>query len=198
MGNKELMKVIAINGSARKDGNTAIIIKKVFDVLEKSGIKTELIQLAGHTIAGCRACYACMKNKDRRCVIAGDIVNECIDKMSATEGIILGSPVYFSDISANLKAFIERAGYVSRANNYLFKHKAAAAVLAVRRGGAIHAFDTLNHFFHLNQMFLTGSTYWNMVIGREIGEVENDPEGLSNMRNLGENMVVLLNKLRRE
>ncbi|MDD5533854.1 MAG: flavodoxin family protein, partial [Syntrophales bacterium] len=98
----------------------------------------------------------------------------------------------------NLKAFIERAGYVSRSNNYLFKHKAAAAVLAVRRGGAIHAFDTLNHFFHLNQMFLTGSTYWNMVIGREIGEVENDPEGLSNMRNLGENMVVLLNKLRRE
>ena len=192
------MKVIAINGSARKDGNTAIIIRKVFDVLEESGIKTELIQLAGHTIAGCRACSACMKNKDRRCAIAGDIVNECIEKMSAADGIILGSPVYFSDISANLKAFIERAGYVSRANNYLFKHKAAAAVLAVRRGGAIHAFDTLNHFFHLNQMFLTGSTYWNMVVGREIGEVENDSEGLANMRNLGENMTVLLNKLRRE
>jgi len=192
------MKVIAINGSARKDGNTAIIIRKVFDVLEKSGIQTELIQLAGNTIAGCRACYACMKNKDRRCVISGDIVNECIEKMSAADGIILGSPVYFSDISANLKAFIERAGYVSRANNYLFKHKAAAAVIAVRRGGAIHAFDTLNHFFHLNQMFLTGSTYWNMVVGREIGEVENDSEGLANMRNLGENMTVLLNKLRRE
>jgi len=192
------MKVIAINGSARKDGNTAIIIRKVFDVLEKSGIQTELIQLAGNTIAGCRACYACMKNKDRRCVISGDIVNECIEKMSAADGIILGSPVYFSDISANLKAFIERAGYVSRANNYLFKHKAAAAVIAVRRGGAIHAFDTLNHFFHLNQMFLTGSTYWNMVVGREIGEVENDSEGLANMRNLGENMVFLLNKLRRE
>ncbi|MDD5526848.1 MAG: flavodoxin family protein, partial [Candidatus Omnitrophica bacterium] len=139
------MKVIAINGSARKDGNTAIIIRKVFDVLEKSGIQTELIQLAGNTIAGCRACYACMKNKDRKCVIAGDIVNECIEKMSAAEGIILGSPVYFSDISANLKAFIERAGYVSRANDYLLKHKAAAAVMAVRRGGAIHAFDTLNH-----------------------------------------------------
>jgi len=192
------MKVIAINGSARKDGNTAIIIRKVFDVLEESGIKTELIQLAGHTIAGCRACYACMKNEDRRCAIVGDIVNECIEKMSAADGIILGSPVYFSDISANLKAFIERAGYVSRANNYLFKHKAAAAVMAVRRGGAIHAFDTLNHFFHLNQMFLTGSTYWNMVVGREIGEVENDSEGLANMRNLGENMTVLLNKLRRE
>ncbi len=192
------MKVIAINGSARKDGNTAIIIRKVFDVLEKSGIQTELIQLAGNTIAGCRACYACMKNKDRKCVIAGDIVNECIEKMSAAEGIILGSPVYFSDISANLKAFIERAGYVSRANDYLLKHKAAAAVMAVRRGGAIHAFDTLNHFFHLNQMFLTGSTYWNMVVGREIGEVEDDAEGLANMRNLGENMVFLLNKLRRE
>jgi len=192
------MKVIAINGSARKDGNTAIIIRKVFDVLEKSGIQTELIQLAGNTIAGCRACYACMKNKDRKCVIAGDIVNECIEKMSAAEGIILGSPVYFSDISANLKAFIERAGYVSRANDYLLKHKAAAAVLAVGRGGALPAFDTLNHFFHLNQMFLPGSTYWNMVVGREIGEVEDDAEGLANMRNLGENMVFLLNKLRRE
>jgi len=189
------MKVIGINGSARKDGNTAIIIRKVFNVLEKAGIETELIQLAGQRISGCKACNSCFKNKDKKCVITDDIVNECIAKMSAADGIILGSPVYFTDISAGLKALIERAGYVSMANGYLFKHKVAAGVTAVRRGGAIHAFDTINHFFHWNQMFLVGSTYWNMVHGREIGEVENDAEGIANMQNLGENMAMLLKKL---
>lgn len=191
------MKVVAVNGSARKDGNTAIIIRRIFGVLENHGIETELIQLAGHNIGGCRACYACRKNKDGKCVITGDIVNETVAKMAAADGMILGSPVYFADISANLKALIERAGYIARANDYLFKHKAAAAVTAVRRGGAIHAFDTMNHFFQVNQMFLAGSTYWNMVIGREIGEVESDAEGLDNVQNLGENMVLLLKKLNR-
>jgi len=190
------VKVIGINGSARKDGNTAIIIRKVFSVLEKAGIETELIQLAGEQICGCKACNACFKNKDKKCVITNDIVNECIAKMSAADAIILGSPVYFTDITASLKALIERAGYVSMANGYLFRHKVAAGVTAVRRGGAIHAFDTINHFFHWNQMFLVGSTYWNMVHGRDIGEVENDAEGIANMRNLGENMAMLLKKLR--
>jgi multimeric flavodoxin WrbA len=189
------VKVIGINGSARKDGNTAIIIGKVFSVLEKAGIETELIQLAGKQIRGCKACNACFKNKDKKCAISNDIVNECIAKMSAADAIILGSPVYFTDITASLKALIERAGYVSMANGYLFKHKVAAGVTAVRRGGAIHAFDTINHFLHWNQMFLVGSTYWNMVHGRDIGEVENDAEGIANMQNLGENMAMLLRKL---
>jgi len=189
------MKVIGINGSARKDGNTAIAIKRVFSVLEKSNIDTELIQLAGKQISGCNACFACFENKDKKCINDNDIINECIEKMCLADGIILGSPVYFSDITAGMKALIERVGFVSKANDHLFKHKVGVAVTAVRRGGAIHAFDTLNHFFQLNQMFLVGSIYWNMVYGREIGEVENDTEGMDNMGNIGDNMLTLLKKL---
>ncbi len=190
------MKVIGINGSTRKDGNTAIAIKKVFDVLEKAGIDTELIQLAGKPVSGCNACYACFKSKDKKCINDNDIINECIEKMSSADGIILGSPIYFSDVTAGMKALIERAGYVSRANDYLFKHKVGVAVTAVRRGGATHAFDTINHFFQWNQMFLVGSTYWNMVYGKDIGEAESDMEGIVNMENLGENMAELLEKLK--
>jgi multimeric flavodoxin WrbA len=189
------MKVLGINGSARLDGNTAIIIKKIFSVLEKAGIETELVQLAENQIIGCQACYACFKNKDGKC-INDDIVNECIEKMRLADGIILGSPVYFTDVTAGMKALIERAGFVSKANDNLFKHKAGVAVTAVRRGGAIHAFDSINHFFQYNQMFTVGSTYWNMVHGREIGEVEKDDEGMSNMENIGENMAFLLKKLK--
>jgi multimeric flavodoxin WrbA len=190
------MKVIGINGSARKDGNTAIIIKKVFSILEKEGIETELVQLAGQPISGCTACMSCFKNQDNKCAIDDDSVNEWIEKMRLADGIILGSPTYFSDVTAAMKALIERSGYVSMANGGFFKHKAGAAVTAVRRGGAIHAIDTMNHFFQLNQMFIVGSTYWNMVYGREIGEVEKDAEGMANMANLGENMAMLLKKLK--
>lgn len=189
------MKVVGINGSARKDGNTAIAINKVLHTLEKHGIETELIQLDGDPVRGCNACYACFKNKDKRCIHDDDIINKCIEKMYLADGIILGSPVYFADVSAGMKALIERAGYVSRANDYLFKHKIGVAVNAVRRGGAIHAFDTINHFFQWNQMFLVGSTYWNMLHGWKIGEGENDAEGIANLENLGENMVFLLKKL---
>lgn len=190
------MKVIGINGSARKDGNTAIIINKVFSVLEKEGIETELIQLAGQPIRGCAACYSCFKNQDNKCAFDDDPVNECIEKMRLADGIILGSPTYYSDVTAAMKALIERSGFVSMANGRFFKYKAGAAVTAVRRGGAIHAIDTMNHFFQLNQMFIVGSTYWNMVYGREIGEVEKDAEGIANMENLGENMAMLLKKLK--
>lgn len=188
------MKVIGINGSPRPAGNTAILIKAVFRELEKSGIETELIHLGGKPVRGCRACYACFKNKNRKCVMNDDIVNECIEKMAAADGVILGSPTYFADVTAEMKALIDRAGFVAKANGDLLKHKAGAAVMAVRRGGAIHAFDTMNHFLHYMQMFLIGASYWNMGFGREIGEVEKDDEGLTNMRILGENMAWLLNK----
>ncbi len=190
------MKVVGINGSARKDGNTAIIIKKMFGVLEKAGIETEMIQLAGKPVQGCTACQACFKNKNKRCAIQNDVINLCIEKMHAADGIILGSPTYFTDVSSGMKSLIDCAGFVSIANGFLFKHKAAAAVVAVRRGGAIHAFDTMNHFFQINQMFIVGSVYWNMVYGLEAGDVEKDAEGMANMENLGENMVFLLKKLR--
>lgn len=189
------MKVIAFNGSARKDGNTAIMIKHVFKELEKEGIKTELVQLAGEKIQGCIACYKCFSAKNKRCAVTDDIVNECIGKMEQAEGIILGSPTYFADCTAQIKALIERAGFVSKANGEMFKRKIGAAVVAVRRSGAIHAFDTLNHFFTIGQMVIVGSSYWNIGVGREIGEVEKDEEGLLTMSILGKNMSWLIKKV---
>ena len=189
------MKVVAISGSARKDGNTAILIKHVFAEFEAEGIETELVQLAGKKIQGCRACYKCFANKDRRCSVKNDVANECIAKMIEADGIILGSPTYFSDVTAEMKALIDRAGFVSRANDFLFKRKVGAAVVAVRRAGATHVFDTINHFFLIGQMIVPGSIYWNIGIGRNIGEVEKDEEGLQTMKHLGENMAWLLQKI---
>ncbi|HTP66219.1 MAG TPA: flavodoxin family protein [Geobacteraceae bacterium] len=189
------MNVIAISGSARKDGNTAILVRHVFAELEKEGIGTELVQLAGERIRGCVACYQCWKNKDGACVIRDDIVNSCIEKMRGADGIILASPTYFADVTSEMKAIIDRTGMVSRANDDMFKRKAGAAIVAVRRGGAIHAFDTLNHYFLIGQMIIPGSSYWNVGVGRNIGEVENDAEGMQTMKDLGENMAWLLKRI---
>jgi multimeric flavodoxin WrbA len=190
------MKVIAFNGSARKDGNTAILINHVFEELKREGISTELVQLAGSKIHGCTGCRGCWKNLDKHCVIKDDIVNECIDKMADADGIIFGTPVYFSDITTEMKALIDRSGYVGRANGDLYKYKIGAGVVAVRRAGAIHAFDTLNHFFLINQMIVPGSSYWNIGVGREIGDVEKDEEGINTMKVLGKNIAWLLKKTR--
>jgi multimeric flavodoxin WrbA len=189
------MKVVAFNGSAREDGNTAIMIREVFAELEKEGIGTELVQLAGKKINGCAACFRCFANKNKRCAVDDDILNDCIGKMAAADGIILASPTYFADCSAVLKALIERAGMTARANGDMFKRKVGEAVVAVRRGGAIHVFDTINHFFTIGQMIIVGSSYWNIGVGREIGEVGNDAEGIQTMAALGRNMEWLLKKL---
>lgn len=189
------MNVIGINGSARKDGNTAILIKTAFAELEKEGISTELIQLAGHKVHGCLACMKCMGAKNRRCAETDDCINDCIAKMDKADAIILGSPTYFAGCTAQMKALIDRAGYVSRANGDMFKRKPGAAVVAVRRAGAMHAFDTINHFFTIGQMIIVGSSYWNVGIGRNIGEVEKDAEGMETMSTLGKNMAWLLKKI---
>jgi len=190
------MKVIAFNGSARKDGNTAILIREVFSELNAEGIETEMVQLAGKTIRGCIACGKCFENKNQRCVIDNDFTNECIEKMLEADGIILGSPTYFADVTTEMKALIDRAGYVARANSFMLKRKIGAAVVAVRRAGAIHAFDSLNHFFLIGQMIVPGSSYWNIGVGRAIGDVEQDKEGLETMQTLGRNMAWLLKKTR--
>ncbi len=189
------MKVMAFNGSARKDGNTAILIKAVFSELEKEGIETELFQLSGKKFQGCTACFKCFTNKDRQCSVKKDIVNECIEKMVEADGIILGSPTYFADVTSEMKALIDRAGLVSRANGDMFRRKVGAAVVAERRGGAIHAFDSINHFFFIGQMIVPGSIYWNMGIGLDKGAVEKDEEGLQTMQVLGQNMAWLLKKI---
>ena len=189
------MNVVAFNGSARKDGNTAILVNTVFKELKKAGIKTGLVQMAGKKIHGCIACGKCFENKDRRCAVKGDILNDCIEKMLDADGIILASPTYFADVSASMKALIERAGFVARANDDMFRYKAGAAVVAVRRAGAIHAFDTLNHFFFISQMIVPGSSYWNIGMGLAPGDVKKDKEGLATMKTLGTNMAWLMKKL---
>ena len=189
------MKVIAFNGSARKDGNTAILINQVFSELEKQDIETEMIQFSGQKIRGCIACYKCFENKDQRCSVKDDVVNDCIEKMLQADGIILASPTYFADVSSELKALIDRAGLVAKANGDMFKRKAGAAIVAVRRGGSIHAYDSINHFFLISQMIIPGSSYWNMGFGLEKGDAEKDEEGLQTMKILGQNMAWLLKKI---
>ncbi len=191
------MKVVAFNGSARKDGNTAILIRKVFCELEAEGIETELVQIAGKTIRGCTACRKCYENKDGRCVLDNDVVNECIEKMADADGIILASPVYFSDMTAEMKALIDRAGYVARANSDMFGRKVGAGVVAGRRAGCIHTLDSINHFFLISQMIVPGSSYWNVGIGSAKGDVEQDEEGMKTMETLGRNMAWLLKKINR-
>ncbi|UCD55950.1 MAG: flavodoxin family protein [Candidatus Hydrogenedentota bacterium] len=189
------MKVVAFNGSARKQSNTAILIGIVLQELQKEGIATELVELSGKEIHGCIACYGCFGNQDRRCAQDEDFANECIGKMLEADGVILGSPTYFSDVTAELKALIDRSGLVAKANADMFKHKVGAAVVAVRRGGSIHAFDTINHFFTISQMIIPGSNYWNMGFGLEKGDVDSDEEGKQTMRLLGQNMAWLLKKI---
>ncbi|MDD1666494.1 MAG: flavodoxin family protein [Methanomicrobiales archaeon] len=189
------MKVVAFNGSARKDGNTAILVRRAFSSLREEGIETELVQLAGEPIQGCNACYRCMKEQNRRCAIEDDIVNECIEKMDGAEGILLASPTYFADVSPAMKALMDRAGFVAMANGSMFRRKVGAAVVAVRRGGAIHAFDTMNHFFFISEMVVPGSNYWNVGIGLDRGDVEKDGEGIRTMQVLGENMAWVMKRL---
>ncbi len=190
------MKVIAFNGSVRKEGNTAILLNLVLDELKAEGIETELYSLAGKPIQGCIACFKCFEKKNRRCNVEKDIVNECIQKMDEADGILLGSPTYFADVSAGMKSLIERGGMVGRANQDMYKRKVGAAVVAVRRAGAIHVFNSLNYFFTINEMIVPGSSYWNVGIGRQPGEVNSDAEGVQTMKNLGKNMAWLMKKIR--
>ena len=190
------MKVVAFNASARKDGNTAVLINTVLGELEKEGLETEMVQLAGKTIHGCTACYQCIENKDERCAVDDDDLNECLEKMIDAEGVILGSPTYFADATAEMKGLIDRCGLVAKANDDMLKRKVGAAVVAVRRAGSIHAFDTMNHFFTINQMIIPGSQYWNMGFGH-MGkdEAASDDEGMQIMRTLGQNMAWLMKKV---
>lgn len=188
------MKVVAFNGSARRGGNTAILLGYVMGELEAEGIETELVEMSGATIHGCLACRKCSTRKNRRCSQEHDMGNVYIDKMAAADGILLGSPTYVTDVSPEIKALIDRACLVSGANGGMFRRKVGAAVVAVRRAGALHAFDTLNHFFLITEMIVPGSCYWNIGIGREMGEVEKDEEGIRTMKVLGRNMAWLLKR----
>jgi multimeric flavodoxin WrbA len=190
------VKVVAFNGSARKDGNTALLLKRVIDVLESEGIETELVQLAGQQIRGCTACRKCFETMNQRCIIEADNVNLYIQKMVEADGVLLGSPTYFSMMTPELKALIDRAGFVARAQPEILRRKVGAAVVAVRRAGGMPTFDAINHFFFINEMIVPGSSYWNVGVGHKKGEITADEEGMKTMEDLGRNMAWLLKKIK--
>ena len=190
------MKVVIFNGSPRKEGNTHQCLQMVIKELEKSRIECEYIWIGMDKIQGCISCYQCAKNLDKRCGVNTDKLNEYLEKMIEADGIILGSPTYFADMSARMKALIERAGLVSKINGGLLKHKVGAAVVAVRRAGAAHVFSSINYFFLISQMFVVGSSYWNLGIGLNPGDVMNDREGITTFKDLGQNFAYLLQKLK--
>ena len=187
------MKVVAFNGSPRRDGNTTILIRHVFSELQKEGIETELVQLSDKAIHGCIACEKCGKNRDQRCAVKNDAANEYIEKMIGADGIILGSPAYLQDVTSEMKALIERIGHVAISNGrVMLKDKVGASLVALRRSGGISTLDTMNHFFLAGQMILVGR---GIAFGREIGEVEKDDEGMGLVKLLGQRMARLLKKI---
>ena len=189
------MKVVAFNGSPRTNGNTFQALAVVLDELEKNGISTKMVNLCDHEIHGCKACGACFKNKDRKCIMKDDKVNDYVELIAQCDGLIIGSPVYFGGLSSQTKAFIDRVGYVNRANGDLFKRKVGAAVAINRRAGALETFNTINNFFLIGQMIVPGSSYWNIGTALRQGEFANDVEGVTTMRVLGQNIAWLLEKL---
>lgn len=191
-----MIKVIAFNGSPRKEGNTAQALQAVLEPLARAGIQTETIQIGGTGLRGCIACYACAKEKDRHCHgVKGDALNEWIDKILDAQGMLIASPTYFSNVTAETKALIDRAGLVAKVNGDMFKRKVGAAVAVARRAGATDVFSAINYFFLIHQMIVPGSRYWNLAIGLEPGDVRKDEEGLATLTTLGENMAWLLHKL---
>ncbi|KJF41758.1 flavodoxin family protein [Draconibacterium sediminis] len=189
------MKVVAFNGSPRRNGNTSLLIEETFKIFRAEGIETEVIQLGNKPVHGCTACGKCREIQDRKCHIKNDLLNHCIEKMIEADGIILGTPVYFADVSTEIKALIDVAGYVTRGNGHLLKRKVGAGVISVRRGGALPTFDTMNRFFLINQMIVPGSSYWNFAFGKNQGDVLQDEEGINTIRTLAENMSWLMKKV---
>lgn len=190
------MKVVAVNGSARRDGNTDILIKRMFSKMLDAGIETESVELCENTIYPCRACFACGGRGN--CVNTKDIFCSVLEKMKHADGIILASPVYSANVSASMQALLERAAVVCDLNPGMLTHKVGASVVAARRGGALNAIDAMNHFFLNHEMYVVGSTYWNMGYGQMPGDVLKDEEALSNMDNLADNMIWILNKIKKE
>ena len=189
------MKVVLFNGSPRKKGNTFHALQVVIAELISNGIECEYIWIGKEKIQGCTACYQCAENKNKKCSIKTDNINAYLEKVLNADGIIIGSPTYFANVSSAVKAFIDRVGLVSKVNGDMLKHKVGAAVVAVRRQGATHVFSSINFFFLINQMYVVGSSYWNLGIGSDPGDVKKDKEGIKTFKNLGKNISLLLQKL---
>ena len=189
------MKIVAFNGSPRKGGNTEQLIEEVFNPIREAGIETELIQLGGKWLRGCASCYTCFKTKDGQCAIKNDGMNEYIRKAREADGIILASHTYYGSVSAEMKAFMDRLGLTTIGEGRTLTRKVGAAIISVRRGGAVTVYDELNRFMLGSGMIVLGSTYWNFGIGEMPGEVYQDAEGLRNMKDLGIQLTWLLKAL---
>lgn len=186
------MKVIAILGSPRKNGNTAHAFEIAHKEFTKEGIDFEVVHVGNKLIHGCIACKQCAKNRDEKCTINNDITNDTIQKMKNADAIILGSPVYFAGIAGTMKSFLDRAFYVSSANGGLFRGKVAAALTAARRSGGSHTIDGLNHYITYGEMIVATSTYWSIIHGRDEGEMLQDEEGVQTIEMLARNIAWLL------
>lgn len=189
------MKVVAFNASPRKNGNTSRLLRVVLDELGTEGIESEIVHIGGTKLRGCLGCRKCQERRDRRCIQTDDPVNEWIEKMWDADGILLGSPTYFANVTTEMKALIDRGGYVALANGGLLTRKVGAPVIAVRRGGAMQVYGALMAFFGINQMIVPCSSYWNFALGLQPGDVENDDEGIRTMTNLGKNMAFVMQKI---
>ncbi|GFP75337.1 flavodoxin family protein [Clostridium fungisolvens] len=186
------MKVVAFNGSPKKNGNTYEAIKAVAAELEKENIEVEIIHVGNKTIRGCMDCGGCSRNMNERCVMQNDEVNDWIQKMKEADGIILGSPVHYAAIPGTMKSFLDRAFYVTSINNGMLRHKVGASVVAVRRAGGVPVFNQLNNYLNYSEMLMPTSNYWNVVNGTAPGEALQDEEGMQIMSVLGKNMAWLL------
>ena len=186
------MKVAVFNGSPKKEGNTFHALRIVAAELEARGIGTEIYHVGAKPVASCTACGSCGKNRDEKCILQKDGVNEWIQAMKNADGILLGSPVHYAGISATMKCFLDRAFYVAGANGGLFRHKVASGLVAVRRSGGLPAFQQLNTYLLYSEMLVPSANYWNVIHGRAPGEVAQDAEGVQIMRTLGKNMAWLL------
>ena len=186
------MKVVAINGSPKKEGNTYIGINLAAEELKKEGIEVEIIHVGNKVIRGCTACGGCSKNKNEKCIFDDDIVNESIQKMKNADGIILASPVHYSAIAGTMKSFLDRVFFVSGANGGMFRHKTGVSIAAVRRSGGLPTFNQLNNYIHYSEMIMPNSNYWNVIHGGAPGEALKDDEGIQIMRILGKNMAWLI------
>ena len=191
-GKEMNMKIIGFNGSPRKDGNTTTLIGCLLREVEKEGIETELVQLSAKVIHGCIACYKCFENQDQRCAVKNDAANEYIEKMTTAQGIVLGSPSYFQDVTAEMKALVDRAGFVGLANGRMYKNKIGASLSSFRRSGGMHVIETMNHFFFSNDLIIAGRA---MSVARDKGDVEKDAEGVQTAQALGQKIAWLLKKL---
>ena len=186
------MKVVGFNGSPRKDGNTTTLMSILFREIEKEGIKTELIHLSEKSIHGCIACYKCFKNQNKQCAVKKDAANDYIKKMMEAQGIVLASPSYFQDVTAEMKALIDRAGFVGLANGKIYKNKVGASLSCFRRSGGMHTIETMNHFFFGNELIIAGRA---LSVARDKGEVEKDAEGIQSAQTLGQRMAWMIKEL---